>query len=209
MCQPCQGTDVHFTHHLEIPRALDYMMAKLLNKKGWIGSGLQTEHPEQFSDASWVGSIPLTIQGLLPGIPNLLSSPFAATTTSHPHQGRFQSANEHLFMWSWAICYIRFWEHFPKELIHARCFDNDSDEQTSRSRERKWKLMVFEHHFSADCTKLKLSVAILPLVLWFFKQMTKAILLARQIWLKLWTEMFCEAPSYTGPELQGSSASDK
>lgn len=40
-----------------------------------------------------------------------------------------------------------------------------TDEQTSRSKERKWKLMVFEHNFNADYTKFNLSVAILPLLL--------------------------------------------
>lgn len=52
-----------------------------------------------------------------------------------------QPANGHLTAWYWTTCYIPFWKHFTKALIRARCFDNNSDEQTCRNRERKWKCL--------------------------------------------------------------------
>lgn len=66
-----------------------------------------------------------------------------------------QPANEHLTGWYWTICYIPFWKHFTKDLIHARCFDNNSDEQTCRNRERKWKCLNITSALTAQSSTIQ------------------------------------------------------
>lgn len=165
-----------------------------------VGSDLEPAHPAQFLSASWVRPIRLP-SDCCSTWDSWQPSPTFAATTSHPHWGSFQSANEHLFMWYWAICYIRFWKRFTKELIYAQCFDNEL--WWTKFQEQRDKMEVDGVWTSFQCWlhKAQPFSAILPLFLWFYKHLMKAFLLTRQIGLKYWTKMFYGALSYTALRL--------